>query len=169
MMKTVQKCFISFILSFKVSKKTYLLRCTTDRVGTGHKLHFQPKNPPWAKLAVFSKQKWLWHGWLKWDHNIYNAYHHLMHRYFKHHTQVSIWRKWFSSGAKNNGTKIKLLRGVSFSTKLYVSIPSIVVESPTTKSSLRLRVGSTGDSRSEKNFPSAGSHPPERIFQINGK
>ena len=51
---------------------------------------------------------------LKWDHNIYNASHNLMHHYCKHHTHVSRWRKWLSSGAKNNGSKIKSLRGVSF-------------------------------------------------------
>ena len=68
---------------------------------------------------------------LKWDHNIYNASHHIMHYYCKRHAHVSRWRKWFSSGTKNNGTKIKLLRRVSFSTKFSVSTRIIVVESPT--------------------------------------
>ena len=35
-------------------KKTALLRCNTNQAGTGHKLHFQPKNLAWAKLAAIS-------------------------------------------------------------------------------------------------------------------
>ena len=32
-------------------KKIALLRCNANQAGTVHKLHFQPKNPAWAKLA----------------------------------------------------------------------------------------------------------------------
>ena len=55
-MKKVRQCFISFIISYKVRKKTYLLRCTTNQVGTGYKLHFQPKNPARAKLAAINNK-----------------------------------------------------------------------------------------------------------------
>ena len=37
-----QKYFISLIISCKARKKTDMLRCTTNQVGTGNKLHFQP-------------------------------------------------------------------------------------------------------------------------------
>ena len=53
-MQTVQKCYISLLLSYMIRKKTALLRCTANQVGTGHKLHFQPKNPAWAKLAAIN-------------------------------------------------------------------------------------------------------------------
>ena len=43
---------ISLILSYKFRKKTALLRCTANQVGTGHKLYFHPKNPVRAKLAA---------------------------------------------------------------------------------------------------------------------
>ena len=42
---------------FKVSKNTALLHCTGNQNGTGHKLHFQPKNAAWAKLAAFNNKK----------------------------------------------------------------------------------------------------------------
>ena len=42
-MEKFQKYFISLILSYKVRENTSLLRCTTNQVGTEHKLHFQPK------------------------------------------------------------------------------------------------------------------------------
>ena len=48
--------FISFILSYKVRKTTTLLRYNTNQSGTGHKLHFQPKNPAWAKLAAINNK-----------------------------------------------------------------------------------------------------------------
>ena len=51
-----QKCFISFILSYKVRKNIALLCCNTNQAGTGHKLHFQPKNPAWAKLAPINNK-----------------------------------------------------------------------------------------------------------------
>ena len=53
-MQTVRKYFISLILIYKVRKKTALLRCTANQVGTGHKLHFQPKRPVRAKLAAIN-------------------------------------------------------------------------------------------------------------------
>ena len=37
-------------------KNTALLRCTANQDGTGHKLHFQPKNPAWAKLAAINNK-----------------------------------------------------------------------------------------------------------------
>ena len=37
---------------YKVRKKTAVLCCTANQDGTGHKLHFQPKHPAWAKLAA---------------------------------------------------------------------------------------------------------------------
>ena len=55
-MQTVKKCFISFILTYKVRKKTALLRCTANKVGTDHKLYFQPKNPARAKLAAINNR-----------------------------------------------------------------------------------------------------------------
>ena len=55
-MQTVHKCFISLILSYKVRKKTDLLRCNTNQAGTGHKLHFQPKIPGRAKLAAINNK-----------------------------------------------------------------------------------------------------------------
>ena len=55
-MKKVQKCFISLILSYKVRKNTALIRCTAHQDGTCHKLHFQPKNPAWAKLAAINNK-----------------------------------------------------------------------------------------------------------------
>ena len=51
-----RKYFISFILSYKVRKKTALLCCTANQAGTGHKLHFQPKNPARAKLAPINNK-----------------------------------------------------------------------------------------------------------------
>ena len=53
-METVRKYFISLILPYKVRKKTALIRCTSNQVSTGHKLHFRPKNPAWAKLAAIN-------------------------------------------------------------------------------------------------------------------
>ena len=53
-MHTVRQYFISLILSYKVRKNTALLRCTANQVGKGHKLHFQPKNPAWTKLAAIN-------------------------------------------------------------------------------------------------------------------
>ena len=50
--RNFRKYFISLILSYKVRKNTSLLHCTANQVGTGQKLHFQPKNPAWAKLAA---------------------------------------------------------------------------------------------------------------------
>ena len=55
-MKTFLKCFISLIISYKVNRKIYLIRCTTNQVGTGHKLVFQPKNPVWAKWAAINNK-----------------------------------------------------------------------------------------------------------------
>ena len=62
-MQTVLKYFISLILIYKFIKKTALPRCAANQVGTGRKLHFQPKNPARAKLAAINNQKWLWHGY----------------------------------------------------------------------------------------------------------
>ena len=56
MTDSFQKYFISSILSYKVRKKTYLLCCTTNQVGTVHKLHFQPKNLACAKLAAINNK-----------------------------------------------------------------------------------------------------------------
>ena len=55
-MQKFQKYFISLILSYKVRKKTAFLCCTANEVGTGHKLHFQPKNPVRAKLAAINNK-----------------------------------------------------------------------------------------------------------------
>ena len=55
-MQTVQQCFISLIISYKVRKITALIRCTSKQVDTGHKLHFQPKNPARAKLAAINNK-----------------------------------------------------------------------------------------------------------------
>ena len=55
-MQKVQQCFISLILTYKVRKKADLLRCTSNQVGTVHKLHFQPKNPARAKLAAINNK-----------------------------------------------------------------------------------------------------------------
>ena len=35
---------------------TALLRCTANQAGTGHKLHFQPKNPARAKLSAINNK-----------------------------------------------------------------------------------------------------------------
>ena len=53
---TVRKCFISLILSYNVRKNTYFLYCTGYHVGTGHKLHFQPKNIARAKMAALKNK-----------------------------------------------------------------------------------------------------------------
>ena len=50
------KYFISFIISKKIRKKTYLLHCTSNQVGTDHKLHFQPKNQARVKLAEINNK-----------------------------------------------------------------------------------------------------------------
>ena len=50
------KYLISLILSCMVIKKTDLLRFTANQFGTGHKLHFQPKNPARAKLAAINNK-----------------------------------------------------------------------------------------------------------------
>ena len=55
-MQKVWKYFISLILTYKVRKKTALLRCNANQVSTGHKLHFQPKNPARAKLAAINNK-----------------------------------------------------------------------------------------------------------------
>ena len=55
-MQTVREFFMSLILSYEFRKKTTLLRCTANQAGTGHKLHFQPKNPAWAKLAAINNK-----------------------------------------------------------------------------------------------------------------
>ena len=47
-------CVLSFILTYKVRKNTALLCCTTNQVGTDHKLQFQPKHPARAKLAAIN-------------------------------------------------------------------------------------------------------------------
>ena len=39
-----------------VSKNTALIRCTANQVCTGHKLHFQPKNPASDKLAAIKNR-----------------------------------------------------------------------------------------------------------------
>ena len=56
-MQTVPKCFISLILAYNIIKKTALLCCTANQAGTGHKLHFQPKNQARAKLAAINNKK----------------------------------------------------------------------------------------------------------------
>ena len=56
MIQTVRKCFISLVISYKVSKKKYLLCCTSNQASTGHKLHFQPKNPARAKLTAINNK-----------------------------------------------------------------------------------------------------------------
>ena len=48
-MQKFRKCFISLMLSYKVTKNTALLHCTANQVGTGHKLNFQPKHPARSK------------------------------------------------------------------------------------------------------------------------
>ena len=55
-MQKVPKCFISWILPYKVSKKTDVLRCTANQAGTEHKLHFEPKHSARAKLAPISNK-----------------------------------------------------------------------------------------------------------------
>ena len=55
-MQRIQKYFISSILSYNIIKKTALLCCTANQVGTDHKLHFQPKHPATAKLAAIINQ-----------------------------------------------------------------------------------------------------------------
>ena len=55
-MQTVRKYFISLIISCKIREKTALLLCTVNQVGTGHKLHFQPKHTARAKLAVINNK-----------------------------------------------------------------------------------------------------------------
>ena len=55
-MQTFQRWFILLIISDKVIRKTALLHCTTNQVTTGHKLHFQLKNPVRAKLAVINSK-----------------------------------------------------------------------------------------------------------------
>ena len=55
-MQKFKKSFISLILSYRVRKKTALLRCTANQAGTGHKLHFQPKHPAWSKLAAINNK-----------------------------------------------------------------------------------------------------------------
>ena len=50
------KYFISFILTYKVIKKTALLRGTSNKFGTGHKLNFQPRNPAWDKFAAINNE-----------------------------------------------------------------------------------------------------------------
>ena len=62
-MQTVRQCFISLILTYKVMKKTTLLCCTSNQVGTGHKLNFQPKNQARGQIGSEQQQKLLWHGW----------------------------------------------------------------------------------------------------------
>ena len=55
-MQTVWKCFISFILTYKVRKNIALLCCTANQVSIDHKLHFKPKNPARAKLAAVNNK-----------------------------------------------------------------------------------------------------------------
>ena len=79
-MQTVWNYFISLILTYKVAvaqlrcdvdsskvfhifdtfilgqENTAFLRCTANQAGTDHKLHFQPKNPAWAKLAAINNK-----------------------------------------------------------------------------------------------------------------
>ena len=55
-MNTGHKCFISLILTYKFRKMTALLCFTTNQVHTCHKLHFQPKNPAWVKLAAINNK-----------------------------------------------------------------------------------------------------------------
>ena len=56
-MQKFKNCFISIILSYNIRKKTAFIRCTANQAGTGHKLHFQPKNPARAKLATCNNKK----------------------------------------------------------------------------------------------------------------
>ena len=54
-MQTFHEYFISLTLAYKVMKNTYLLCCTVNQVGTGHKLHFQPKiqlGPNWQQSTT---------------------------------------------------------------------------------------------------------------------
>ena len=44
------------VRKYKVMKNIALLRCTANKVGTGHKLHFQPKNPARAKLVAINNK-----------------------------------------------------------------------------------------------------------------
>ena len=37
-------------------KETCLICCTANQIGTGHKLHFQPKNPDKAKLVAINNK-----------------------------------------------------------------------------------------------------------------
>ena len=48
------KYLLSLMLSYKIRKNTDFLRCTTNQVSTGHKLHFQPIHPVRAKLAAIN-------------------------------------------------------------------------------------------------------------------
>ena len=79
-MHTVRQYFISFILSYKVSKKTAFLCCTTNQAGTGHKLHFQPKHPARAKLAPINNKNGcgmaeVW--WRNFRSISYHLYYHI--------------------------------------------------------------------------------------------
>ena len=55
-MHTDLKSFISLILSYKVREKTAVLCFTDKKSGTGHKLHFQPKNIAREKLATINNK-----------------------------------------------------------------------------------------------------------------
>ena len=55
-MQIFWKYFISFILSYKVSKKTDYLYCTVNQVILGHKLNFEPKHPAWAALTAINNK-----------------------------------------------------------------------------------------------------------------
>ena len=55
-MENFKNCFISLIIICKNRKKKALLRCTANQADTGHKLHFQPKNPARAKLAAINNK-----------------------------------------------------------------------------------------------------------------
>ena len=46
--------FTSLMITFKFNKNIYLLCCTANQSGTGHNLHFQPKNLTRAKLEAIN-------------------------------------------------------------------------------------------------------------------
>ena len=61
--QTFHKCFIPFILSYKIKINTDLLRCTANQVGAGHKLHFSAQTSSFGQIGSNQQLKWLWNCW----------------------------------------------------------------------------------------------------------
>ena len=60
-------------------KKTAFLRCNTNQAGTGHKLHFQPKNPSRAKLAAINNKNGCDRAKVRWRQFGSTSYHWYYH------------------------------------------------------------------------------------------